>query len=110
LQGIITAFPRNGTLKMAVFLVSYDINHKNEDEYPKLWSLLEKWGATKILYSEWLIIAQQGAAIAIYRELSPAIKTNDRLLVQEVGRDCAWDRLLISDAEFNTIVTTNARF
>jgi hypothetical protein len=95
---------------MALFLVSYDINHKNEDEYPDLWALLKKWGAVKILYSEWVISGPAGSAIGIYNELSPAIKQNDRLLVQEIGKDCAWDRLLISDDQFRRIVNANARF
>jgi hypothetical protein len=94
---------------MAVFLVSYDINHKNESEYEDLWALLEQWGAVKILFSEWIIIGQPGAASGIYNELSPVIKSNDRLLVQGVGRDCAWDRLLISDDRFRQIVMQNCR-
>lgn len=59
---------------MALFLVSYDINHKNENEYPELWASLRKWGATKILYSEWVVAGDAGAAGGIYRELSPTIK------------------------------------
>lgn len=94
---------------MALFLVSYDINHKNESEYPELWALLRKWGATKILFSEWVVAGQAGHAAQIYKELSPTIKQNDRLLVQEVGRDCAWDRLLITDDAFRQLVINNCR-
>lgn len=94
---------------MALFLISYDINHKNESEYPDLWANLRKWGAVKILFSEWVVGGEVGAASSIYRELSPTIKPNDRLLVQEIGRDCAWDRLLISDEQFRRIVAQNAR-
>jgi hypothetical protein len=95
---------------MALYLVSYDINHKNENEYPDLWARLEKRGAVKILYSEWIITGDAGDAITIYNELSSTIKQNDRLLVQEIGRDCSWDRLLISDDQFRGIVVTTARF
>jgi CRISPR/Cas system-associated endoribonuclease Cas2 len=95
---------------MALYLISYDINHKNENEYPNLWANLEKWGAIKILFSEWVMIADMGKAATIYEELSPAIKKNDRLLVQEIGRDCAWDRLLISDDKFRELVVKYARF
>jgi CRISPR/Cas system-associated endoribonuclease Cas2 len=94
---------------MALYLVSYDINHKNESEYPDLWATLERWGAVKILYSEWVITGSPGSASAIYSEISPTIRQNDRLIVQEIGRDCAWDRLLISDVQFRQIVTQNAR-
>lgn len=94
---------------MALYLISYDINHKNEAEYPELWALLQKWGATKILFSEWVMRGDPGNASNIYNELAPAIKANDRLLVQEVTRDCAWDRLLISDDLFRKMVLNNAR-
>jgi len=94
---------------MALYLVSYDINHKNENEYPDLWASLERWGAVKILYSEWVVAGDMGHGSSIYKELSPLIKANDRLLVQEIGKDCAWDRLLISDDIFRQIVLKNAR-
>ncbi len=90
---------------MALFLISYDINHKNENEYPDLWALLKQWGATRILYSEWVVSGQTGYAAQIYDELSPTIKQNDRLLVQEVGRDCAWDRLMITDDAFRQVLS-----
>jgi|HubBroStandDraft_5_1064220.scaffolds.fasta_scaffold29667_2 hypothetical protein len=97
---------------MALCLISYDINHKNESEYPDLWASLKRWGAVKILFSEWIGTGDMGSGSSIYKELSLLIKQNDRLLVQEIGRDCAWDRLLISDETFRQILirTLDCRF
>ena len=85
---------------MSLYLISYDINDKNRDEYPELWAELDRIDAVKILYSEWIVIESVGQAASIYERLSPMIKQTDRLLVQELLRDCSWDRLLISDDDF----------
>jgi hypothetical protein len=94
---------------MALFLVSYDINEKDKKEYEPLWAALRQMGAVKILLSEWVVKGEVGDAAKIYGKLSPIIKPIDRLLVQEILRDCAWDRLMISDDAFSELVTKNAR-
>lgn len=85
---------------MALYLISYDIKEQNRDEYPELWAELKRIQAAKILYSEWIAIGDVGQASSIYSRLSPMIKDTDRLLVQELLKDAAWDRLLISDDNF----------
>ena len=85
---------------MALYLISYDINEKNRDEYPELWTELKRIQAVKILYSEWITIDEVKQAAHIYERLSPLIKETDRLLVQELLKDSSWDRLLISDDDF----------
>jgi hypothetical protein len=94
---------------MALFLISYDINEKNKEEYEPLWAALREMGAVKILYSEWVVSGGPAGAVTIYNKLSPIIKSTDRLLVQEVTLNSSWDRLLISDDEFTAIVRANAR-
>jgi hypothetical protein len=57
-------------------------------------------GATKILYSEWVVPGNTGQASAIYEQIAPLTQLPDRLLVQEILRDARWDKLLISDEAF----------
>jgi hypothetical protein len=45
----------------------------------------------------------------IYKALSPLIRKDDRLLVQEMAGCAAWDKLLISNEAFKSIVEANAR-
>ena len=94
---------------MALYLISYDIAEKDASEYQGLWDHLRKIGAAKILYSEWLVIGDAGQAAAIYDNIAPLIRQADRLLVQELGQDSAWDKLLISDENFRKWLT-HARF
>lgn len=94
---------------MALYLISYDISVKDEAEYQPLWDALKKMGAVKILYSEWAVVAAENAATSIYNSIAPLTKLPDRLLVQELGRNAAWDKLLISDETFRKLVAS-ARF
>jgi len=94
---------------MALYLISYDIDEKDKKEYEPLWALLREMGAVKILYSEWLVPGGMGSAKTIYDKIMSILKMDDRLLVQEVLREAAWDKLLISDADFKKLVIDNAR-
>lgn len=89
---------------MALYLISYDINEKDAFEYDKLWAKLKEMGATKILYSEWVIVDEAGKAASIYSEVAPTTQLKDRLLVQEVTKDASWDKLLISDDAWNKLL------
>lgn len=89
---------------MAVYLISYDIYEKDAFEYEKLWARLRELGAIKILYSEWLLKDAAGKADDIYAEIAPLTQSKDRLLVQEVTSDAAWDKLLITDDAFKKIM------
>lgn len=85
---------------MALYLISYDINEKDAFEYDRLWEALRNMKAVKILYSEWLKIADAGEASDIYNRLAPLTQSKDRLLVQELGANSAWDKVMISDENF----------
>jgi len=89
---------------MALYLISYDINEKDAFEYEPLWTRLKDIGAVRILYSEWAMIEQVAKAGAIYDEIAPLTQKKDRLLVQELTKDAAHDKLLISDAEFDEML------
>ena len=94
---------------MALYLISYDIAAKDAFEYGPLWKRLEELGAIKILYSEWVLSGGVTQAQTIYNEIAPLTRLADRLLVQELTKDAAWDKLLISDAAYTEIVRKNAR-
>jgi hypothetical protein len=98
-------------VKMALYLVSYDIAEKDRDEYTELWAALRNLKAVRILFSEWVVAtASDGVAQRIYDHLAPYIRQADRLLVQEMAREAIWDKLMISDEKFRSLVVDNARF
>jgi hypothetical protein len=94
---------------MALYLISYDINEKDAFEYKRLWAKLDELGATKILYSEWVLPGGSNQQGTIYNEIAPLTQGKDRLLVQEIGAASHWDKLLISDDEFRNLLR-NSRF
>ena len=93
---------------MALYLISYDIAEKDAFEYGPLWEKLREIGATRILYSEWVVNGDAEQASAIYNLLAPLIQIKDRVLVQEVTKDAHWDKLLVSDEKFGSFLL-NAR-
>lgn len=87
---------------MALYLISYDINEKDAFEYEGLWAKLREIGATRILYSEWVV--KGNSSHSIYDKVAVTIQDKDRLLVQEVTDDAIWDKLLISDSAFQKLL------
>ena len=83
---------------MALYLISYDIDEKNND-YTKLYALLEDWKAAKVLFSEWLVISDEGAK-TLADAIAAVIEAGDRILVQEVTQDAAWLNLRMNDDSF----------
>jgi hypothetical protein len=101
-------FAFTGRVPVALYLISYDINEKDSFEYEGLWSKLEELGAVRILYSEWVMRSDVGRAGQIYSAIAPLTQKKDRLLVQEITNDAVWDKLLITDGAFQSLIT-NAR-
>jgi hypothetical protein len=89
---------------MALYLISYDIAIYDKDEYPELWAKLDELGATKILYSEWVITGDVGQATNIYNGIASCLLQTDHLLVQELTQDAAWNGLRITDDAFVTFL------
>ena len=48
---------------MALYLISYDIDEKDEFEYEFLWKRLKEIGAVRILKSEWALIEKVAKAV-----------------------------------------------
>jgi len=91
---------------VALYLISYDINEKDAFEYDGLWAKLKELGAVRILYSEWVLQDAIGKASAIYHEIAPKTQKKDRLLVQEITNDAVWDKLLITDPAFQSLISS----
>ena len=91
---------------MPLYLISYDINEKDAFEYESLWATLKEIGAKRILYSEW-VVASEASAEDVYNQVSPRIQEKDRLLVQELGPTAVWDKLLIKDEVFKSLIENN---
>jgi hypothetical protein len=85
---------------VALYLISYDINEKDEFEYGPLWQRLKSMGAVKLLDSEWAMEADESSASTIYVRLAPMVQLKDRILIQELSSDAAWDKVMISDDAF----------
>jgi CRISPR/Cas system-associated endoribonuclease Cas2 len=90
---------------MALYLISYDISEKDAFEYDNLWARLKELGAQRILYSEWVLEHDVNMASAIYENIAPLTQLKDRLLVQELTKDAAWDKLLVQNDTFQTLLT-----
>ena len=56
-----------------------------------------------------LIAGDIATASLLYNRIVQMTRPNDRLLVQEVTKDTAWNRLRISDDEFRQILNKQAR-
>ena len=88
---------------MALNLISYDIAEKDRGEYSSLWDFLERLGAAKILYSEYIVQADTRQARSLAEKISPLIRRGDRLLVIEVTKDAGWlqGSLMVTDDIFD---------
>ncbi len=70
---------------MALYLISYDLlNHKTFGQYEELIQELERIGAKKVLYSEW-VMSNTATSIAIRDHLAKYVHTDDRILVSELS-------------------------
>lgn len=96
---------------MALYLISYDVDEKNREEYEELWSDLDGLGAVKVLYSEYAV-PFSGKAIDLASKIEAHLKEGDRLLVCELFDSTptnAWLNLKISTAKFRELLTKYAR-
>lgn len=80
------------------YLISYDLDKPGQD-YPRLIKELERLGALRILYSEW-IFRSTSTAVEIRDHLRSFIDSNDMLLVVALTGEAAWTGLMISGDTF----------
>jgi hypothetical protein len=95
---------------MALYLVSYDIEKKNDD-YQSLWDELKTLKAVKILYSEWAV-PYGGTASDLVKLLRTHIETGDKILACELFNTAgviSWNKLKISGDAFKKLLADYAR-
>ena len=96
---------------MALYLVSYDVNEKDKDEYQELWDYFDSLKAQKILYSEYAV-PFVGTALELANKINAHLKKADCFLVCELfdgAGPTAWRNLRISDDAFKKMLTAHAR-
>jgi hypothetical protein len=80
---------------MGVFLISYDLDKPGQD-YHRLIKELERLGAIKVLYSEWLF-KSTSSAVEIRDYLQGFVDANDMLLILGLTGVAAWTKLMINN-------------
>ena len=80
---------------MALYLISYDLlNHKTFGQYEELIKELERLGAQRVLFSEW-VWRSSDTSEAIRNHLGKFMHTDDRILVSEITANWAsWNALV----------------
>jgi hypothetical protein len=79
---------------MSAYLISYDLDKPGQD-YHRLIKELERLGATKVLFSEWLFNSTS-TAVQIRDYLQGFVDANDMLLIVELTGVAAWTKLMIN--------------
>jgi hypothetical protein len=83
---------------MAKYLISYDLDKPGQD-YHRLIAELERLGAIRVLYSEW-VWQSTSTAMEIRDHLKSFIDSNDMLLVVALTGEAAWTGLMVSNQTF----------
>lgn len=80
---------------MKKYLISYDLDKPGQD-YHRLIEELERLGALKVLFSEWLLRVNASAA-EVRDHLQKFVDANDMLLVVGLTGEAAWNRLMATN-------------
>ena len=90
---------------MPNYLVSYDLDKPGPKDYSRLENRLRSLGATRLLYSQWLLkhpLPANGLESDFMQYIDPS--TDGFLIVQIVPGQTAWNRLMISDDEVRQLL------
>ena len=87
---------------MQVYIVSYDLDSPGPQNYDRLIARLKQLGATRILFSQWMLKFVSNAASLEHDLMQYIDPATDSFLVMPLTRDVAWNKLMISDDEFRT--------
>jgi hypothetical protein len=85
---------------MKAYLISYDLLKPGQD-YSDLIAAIEKISATHwhILKSAW-VVATDLSAMEILNRLLPYLDANDKMIVNQLGRDAAWTGSLSNGSDW----------
>ena len=88
---------------MALYLISYDVPEQNAADYQPLWNCLEELGATRILWSQWVVMSTN--PVALFDMLKALLGSTDGLVVQEITRESFnYQNLRISETEMSLLL------
>ena len=90
---------------MALYLVSYDLDAPGPKDYSKLETRLRALGAARVLYSQWVFKSSAlppDLEADFMKYIDPS--TDSFLLVEVAPKQCAWNKLRISDSEFRALI------
>ena len=83
-------------MRPVLYLISYDLlNHATMDEYKALFAELERLGARRVLYSQWLWRGSN-TSVQIRDYLIQFVHPTDRILVVEVPTNWAGNNLIFN--------------
>jgi hypothetical protein len=83
---------------MARYLISYDLDKPGQNYHPLI-AELERLGASRVLFSEW-IWQSTWSAVQIRDHLKSLIDGNDMLLVVALTGEAAWTQLMVTTDRF----------
>ena len=73
---------------MRYFLIGYDLHHT--DSYPQVWSVLEEWGATRVLESLW-VVTSNASADRLLSAFEAILEKDDSALIVELKPGASWE-------------------
>lgn len=78
---------------MACYLVSYDLDKppQKPDYHPLIKRITEIWGGERLLYSEWLVNANDTSSVALRDDLKQCVDSSDGLIVLKLTGEGAWN-------------------
>ncbi len=71
-------------LEKAQYMVAYDIDEDNKEEYPKLYELLEEFNATRIQRSVW-VFNNSKTTKELLNIFKDHIKKEDKIFVTQIA-------------------------
>jgi hypothetical protein len=81
---------------MALYWISYDLDKPGQD-YSDLIAELKRFGAVRILKSDWLLGHNTTTPEALRNTFSQYLDDNDRMMVAELKKSAAWRNQLAAD-------------
>jgi acyl-CoA synthetase (NDP forming) len=84
------------------YWVGYDLDKPGQD-YTDLINALQKLGAKRVMYSDWLVSSQM-SAVQLRDYLRTFMDSNDRIVVAALPGDVAWANPMISHEIIQRII------
>ena len=68
------------------YLISYDMKARGTTPYPKLIEEMESMNGYRVLFSQWVVIANGETSLSILNRLKPCLREGDRVLIINLDR------------------------